>query len=635
VNGSAAGGWRPSLGAWPEPGGVRFRVWAPERERVELVLEGSEPAREFARDAAGYWGAFVPELPVGALYRYRLDGEGPFPDPASRFQPQGVHGPSGVVDPGAFTWSDHEWRGADLQELVVYELHVGTFTPQGTLGAIQPKLAELRDMGVTAIELMPLADFPGWRNWGYDGVDLFAPTRAYGEPDDLRRLVDAAHGEGLAVLLDVVYNHLGPDGAYLSLFSPSYFSKTHTTPWGQAVNLDGPASEHVRGFFIENAQHWIHEYHLDGLRLDACHALIDDSPRHFLAELQARARSSVPDRQVLIIAEDSRNLVHMVQPEAEGGWGLDAVWADDLHHQLRVGLAGDRDGYYADFTGSVEDLARTVRDGWFFRGQTSRHFGGSRGTDPTGAPPRRFVVCLQNHDQVGNRALGERLHHEVDAATWRAASTLLLLGPETPLLFMGQEWGATSPFLFFTDHDPDLGRRVTEGRRREFADFRAFADPAARALIPDPQSEETFRRSRLDWGEAGAEPHESLRRLYRTLLALRREARLGSLERDQYRVAALDGRGVALHLEPGGEGSEGLLVVACLRSPGPVDLQTVVGELGLGGRTTWRLVVSTEEEDYVRDPRPPELDLVSVPRIRFERPGALVLGRGAPGSSGR
>jgi maltooligosyltrehalose trehalohydrolase len=627
---ASTGAWRPSLGAWPEAGGVRFRVWAPERERVELILEGREAPPELDRDADGYWGTFVPELPTGALYRYRLDDEGPFPDPASRFQPRGVHGPSRVVDPSAFTWSDRGWDGVGLDELVVYELHVGTFTPGGTFSAAREKLAFLRELGVTAIELMPLADFPGRHNWGYDGVDLFSPARAYGEPDDLRRLVDAAHGEGLAVLLDVVYNHLGPDGAYLGLFSRSYFSEAHQTPWGQAVNLDGPGSGHVRGFFIENAQHWIHEYHLDGLRLDACHALIDDSPRHFLAELQDRVRTAVRDRRVLIIAEDSRNLVHMVQPEAQGGWGLDAVWADDLHHQYRVGLAGDRDGYYADFSGSVEDLARTIRDGWFFQGQVSRHWRGPRGTDPTAAPPRRFVVCLQNHDQVGNRALGERLHHQVDLAVWRAASALLLLSPETPLLFMGQEWAATSPFLFFTDHEPELGRLVTEGRRKEFADFEAFTDPAARAHIPDPQAEETFRRSRLEWDEVTEEPHAGLRRLYRTLIALRRKARLGALERDQYRVAALGGQGVALRLQPGARAGEPLLVVACLRSPGLVDLSAAAGELGLGGPARWRLVTSTEEGDFVPDPRPPDLEPKAMPRIRFERPGAVVLGDGAP-----
>ena len=628
----SASQWRPSLGAWTEQGGIRFRVWAPERERVALVLEGPGPAPELVRDAEGYWEAFAPGLAAGTLYRYRLDGEGPFPDPASRFQPQGVHGPSCVVDPGAYAWSGRSRATVGLEELVIYELHVGTFTPEGTFAGAQEKLGSLRDLGVTAIELMPVADFPGRRNWGYDGVDLFAPARAYGEPDDLRRLVDAAHREGLAVLLDVVYNHLGPDGAYLGVFSPLYFSAVHRTPWGQAVNLDGPGSAHVRGFFIENAQHWLHEYRIDGLRLDACHALIDDSPRHFLAELQDRLRSSLPERQLLIIAEDSRNLVQMVRPEARGGLGLDAVWADDLHHQVRVGMAGDRDGYYMDFTGSVEDLARTVRDGWHFQGQTSRYSGAVRGTDPTGVPPRRFVVCLQNHDQIGNRALGERLHHQVDAAAWRAASTLLLLAPETPLLFMGQEWGASSPFLFFTDHAAELGAQVTEGRRAEFADFRAFADPASRATIPDPQAAETFQRSGLDWEEPEAEPHAGLRRLYQALLALRREARLGALERDQYRVAPLAGQGVALHFEPGGGAGGRLLVVVCLRSPDPVDLEGVVGELGLDRPADWQPVLSTEDESCVPDSRPPVLELLtSGPRVRFQRPGALVLGSDAPG----
>lgn len=624
----ARAGWQPTLGAWPEREGVRFRVWAPGHERVELVLEGQGAARSLVREGEGYWETEVPDVGPGALYRYRLDGDGPFPDPASRFQPRGVHGASAVIDPGAFPWTDGNWTGVRLEELVVYELHVGTFTSGGTFGAAREKLAELKHLGVTAIELMPVADFPGRWNWGYDGVDLFAPARAYGEPDDLRHLVDAAHAIGLGVLLDVVYNHLGPDGNYLGLFSPRYFSEVHETPWGGAVNLDGPASEHVRGFLIENALHWIHEYHLDGLRLDACHALVDDSPRHFLAELQERVRSSVRGREVLVIAEDSRNLVRMVQPEDEGGYGLDGVWADDLHHQIRVGLAGDRDGYYADFTGSFEDLAGTIRDGWFYQGQTSRHFGGPRGTDPTPAPPRRFVVCVQNHDQVGNRALGERLHHQVDLAAWRAACALLLLVPETPLLFMGQEWGATSPFLFFTDHNPDLGRLVTEGRRKEFADFRAFADPAARALIPDPQAEETFRRSRLDWDERDREPHAGLWRLTRDLLAARRSVRLGTLSRDQYGVAALPERGVVLLIDAGGEADERLLVVACLESPGPMGLDEVAGALGLEAGASWQPILSTEDGDYAPDPRPVEVEGGPIPRIRFARPGTLVLRAG-------
>jgi maltooligosyltrehalose trehalohydrolase len=616
-------GWRPSLGAWPEGTGVRFRVWAPGRRGVTLVLEAPAAERPLEAEVDGYWTTLVPNLPAGTLYRYRLDGDGPFPDPASRFQPRGVHGPSAVVAADAYPWRDRVWRGVPLDDLVVYELHVGTFTPGGTFAGVGAKLDHLADLGVNAIELMPLADFPGTRNWGYDGVDLFAPSRAYGSPDDLRRLVDDAHGAGLAVLLDVVYNHLGPDGAYLGVFSPFYFSDTHKTPWGRAVNLDGPESDHVRGFFVENALHWIHEYHLDGLRLDACHALIDDSPLHFLRELQERVRASVPDREVLVIAEDSRNQVEMIQPGTGGGLGLDAVWADDLHHQLRVGLAGDRDGYYRDFSGSMDDLARTIRDGWFFQGQSSRHWGGPRGTDPRAAPPRRFVVCLQNHDQVGNRAHGERLHHQVEPSAWRAASALLLLLPETPLLFMGQEWGATAPFLFFTDHHRELGHLVTEGRRKEFADFDAFADPAARARIPDPQAEETFERSRLDWTEVAKEPHRGLRLMYRSLIALRREARLGSLGRDCYRVAALDEQGVALLLETGGPAGR-LLVVSCLRSPGDLALEPVAAELGLGDEISWRLLATTERVPWVPDARPPEIDSRGALRIRFHRPGTLV-----------
>ena len=620
---SPARGWSPSLGAWIEKGGVRFRVFAPERSRVELVWEGGGapgPPLPLEREDDGHWAAFAEGVGAGTLYRYRLDGEGPFPDPASRFQPLGVHGPSQVVDPASFSWTDSLWRGVGLQQLVVYEAHVGAFTPAGTFAGTAGRLEDLKDLGVTAIELMPLADFPGRRNWGYDGVDLFAPARCYGTPDDLRRLVDRAHGLGLAVLLDVVYNHLGPDGAYLGVFSRRYFSESHQTPWGAAVNLDGPGSPAVRTFFIENALHWVHEYHLDGLRLDACHALLDDSPRHFLAELQERLRASVGDREVLVIAEDSRNLVRMVLPEAEAGWGLDAVWADDLHHQVRVALAGDRDGYYGDFSGSLADVAATVRDGWFFQGQPSPHFGGPRGTDPTPVPPRRFVVCIQNHDQVGNRALGERLHHQVELAVWRAVSALLLLAPETPLLFMGQEWAASSPFLFFTDHNEELGALVTEGRRREFKGFRAFSDPAARERIPDPQAAATFTRSRLDWSETDREPHASVRRLYRALLARRAEWGLGRLERRDYDVAASDG---SLVLRVGRPGEGRILAVVRLAGRGRSELEPPRERRRAGG---WRLALSTEDPAFAGDPMPPEMDLRK-PRllISWQRAGAVVL----------
>ena len=466
-------------------------------------------------------GAF-PDVGAGTCYRYQLDHDGPYPDPASRYQPHGVHGASMVLDPSAFRWSDAGWTGEPLHALVLYELHVGTFSSPGTFAGATSRLPQLRDLGITAVELMPVADFPGHRNWGYDGAALFAPARCYGTPDQLRQFVDTAHGLGIAVLLDVVYNHAGPDGSYLSRFSPYYFTNRHSSPWGEGVDVDGEYSAPVREFVIENALHWIHEYHMDGLRLDATHAIQDGSPRHLLAELTARVHESVSHRHVHVIAEDHRNLAMMVTPRRESGWGLDAVWADDFHHQMRRLLAGDSDGYYRDFSGTTADLATTLRQGWFFTGRYSEHLREPRGTDPTAIPAPRFVVCLQNHDQVGNRARGERLHHQIDAAAFRAASVVLLTAPQTPLLFMGQEWAASSPFQYFTDHDEPLGRLVTEGRRREFRDFVAFADAGAGEGIPDPQAIATFLASRLDWAEREVEPHASMVRLHAALLAFRR-----------------------------------------------------------------------------------------------------------------
>jgi maltooligosyltrehalose trehalohydrolase len=468
--------WRPSLGACYEGGTTTFRVWAPDHASIDLVVEGSlaQPStpdiRPLAQEPCGYWSGAFGDLPSGTLYRYRLDGRDDqvFPDPASRFQPRGVHGPSQVVDPYAFRWTDRDWRAPWLDRTVFYELHVGTFTPPGTFRGAIERLPYLKDLGITVLELMPVADFPGERNWGYDGVALFSPARCYGDPADLKALVDAAHQHGLAVYLDVVYNHLGPDGAYANAFSTYYFTEAHQSPWGRGVNLDGAWSSEVRRFFIENALHWVHEYHIDGLRLDATHALQDDSPVHFLAELTTTVRER-SERPVTFVAEDHRNLASMLRPVAAGGLGLDGVWADDFHHQARVHVAHDREGYYADFTGNAEDLATTLRQGWFFRGQRSIHLGEARGSDPAGLSPPQFVFCIQNHDQVGNRADGARLNHEVDESTFRALSTLLLLVPQTPLLFMGQEWGASSPFLFFTDHGDDLGRRVTEDAGRSSA----------------------------------------------------------------------------------------------------------------------------------------------------------------------
>ncbi len=636
--------WRPSLGAWPDPQGTHFGVWAPTAANVAVVIEGSgisgspTPTRSVSEDARetchalkkntdGTFSALVPGVRAGNRYRYLVDGKGPgpngpFPDPASRFQPEGVHGPSEVVDANSFAWSDAGWRGISLEELVIYELHVGTFTPAGTFAAVIDHLEELAHLGVTAVELMPLADFPGQRNWGYDGVDLFAPARCYGRPDDLRRLVDEAHRHGLAVLLDVVYNHLGPDGNYLSLFSPYYFSKHHRTAWGTGLNLDGEHSGPVRNFFTENALHWIHEYHFDGLRLDATHALADKSSRHFLAELSDRVHGSVSGRQALVIAEDHRNLETMVQPQAQGGWGLDAVWTDDFHHQIRRCLAGDHEGYYRDFTGTMTDLAATIRQGWFYCGQHSVNFNGPRGTDSAAIPPRRFVYCLQNHDQIGNRALGERLHHQIELPAYRAATTLLLCSPETPLLFMGQEWAASTPFLFFTDHKKELGRKVTEGRRNEFKNFSAFSDPAQRQRIPDPQAEATFHFSKLIWAEREKEPHASVLRLYQALLHLRlTEPALRASDRGSFRAMAVDDSAILL----GREATSGptLLVIVQLRQAGTVQIQNVSSSHPVTDRK-WQTILTTEDAAFCPDPCRPEID-ESMPLVRFYRPGAVIL----------
>lgn len=615
--------WQPALGAWLEADGVRFRVWAPRRKRVEVVVEtpASAPVRHALEPALdGSHSGFVAGLGAGAFYRYALDGDGPFPDPASRFQPQGVHGPSEVVDPARFAWSDAAWPGLRLEDLVVYEAHVGSFTPSGDFAGIVERLTHLKDLGVSALELMPVGDFAGGRNWGYDGVSLFAPARCYGRPDALRGLVDAAHRSGLGVILDVVYNHFGPDGAYQGQFSPFYFRQGVATPWGEAINLHGEHARRVREFLCENALHWIHEYHVDGLRLDATHALHDDGPEPFLAELVRACRRARRGRPPLLIAEDHRNLSALTRPSGEGGIGLDAVWADDLHHQLRRALAGDCEGYYRDFGGSADDLARTVRQGWFFTGQPSLHLGEPRGTDPAGLPPRAFVVCIQNHDQVGNRAFGERLNHQIEPAAFRAAMALLLCLPETPLLFMGQEWAASAPFLFFTDHGEALGRLVTEGRRREFRSFAAFADASQRERIPDPQSPRTFERSRLDWSEPEREPHASVLRLTRALLRLRSGLAL----------AAPDWRGFDA-LPSGDDGlvlvrrrqSSWQLLLVRLRGAGAVSLRDeALAAADLG----WTLLLSTEDPRFAPAALPVAVAHSDGALVaRFARPGAVIL----------
>ena len=507
----------PYLGATLENGGVRFRVVSPTAERMEVVVDGK--THPLTKTADATFEAFVPEVQAGAHYHLLKDGLR-MPDPASRFQPEGVHGPSEVIDPHAYTWHDETWRGVPNERLIFYELHLGTFTPEGTYRAAQEKLSYLKDLGITAVELLPLAAFPGERNWGYDPAAQYAPAHPYGRPDELRAFVDAAHETGLAVYLDVVYNHFGPDGAYVVGINPQMFTEHHHTPWGQAINLDDTGSEHVRQFFLENAVHWLREYHFDGFRLDAVFALVDDSPKHFLKEL-AEVVAEVSDQTGLtryLIAEDPRNFRDLALPQEGGGYGLDGVWADDFHHQVRVNLAGDRHAYYQDFTGSPADIAKTLEQGWFFTGQESKNQGEARGTPTDGLIPENFVICIQNHDQIGNRPRGNRLSDEIPLPAYRAASTLLLFAPQLPLLFQGQEWATTTPFIYFTDHNLELGKLVSEGRKEEFKDF-----PDFQGDVPDPQDPASFEKSKLSWDEQDEPEHTGVLRLYQALLALRRD----------------------------------------------------------------------------------------------------------------
>jgi maltooligosyltrehalose trehalohydrolase len=512
------------LGALPAADGTfRFRVWAPDAERIGVQVRSAAAAD--ARDegavvlrplARGYHVGEAAARP-GDRYRYVLGGA-ELPDPASRWQPDGVHGPSACVDPGAFTWTDRGWHGIALRDLVLYELHVGTFTPAGTFDAAAAELIRLASLGVTAVELMPVAQFPGTRNWGYDGVDPWAVQESYGGPDGLRRFVDASHAEGLAVVLDVVYNHLGPEGNYLRAFGP-YFSDRYRTPWGDGVNVDGPWSDEVRAYFMGNARMWFEEYHVDGLRLDAIHGIIDTSAVPFLRELADATRDLADElgRTLVLIAESDLNDVRVIARPDDHGFGLDAQWADDLHHELHAMVTDERSGYYADF-GDLDGLATVFERGWKFAGEYAASRRRRHGNDPRGTPGERFVVFGQNHDQVGNRRRGERLAELVDLETTKLVAAAVLLSPFIPLLFMGEEYRETAPFRYFVSHgDPELVEAVRRGRVEEFAGFAWKGD------APDPQATETFNASKLDASGREREPGRSTHALYAELLRLRRE----------------------------------------------------------------------------------------------------------------
>lgn len=513
-----------------EDGQVRFRLWAPAAREVDVCLEHDGKSTELPMAAAGdgWFTLDTAAAGAGSRYRYRVDGGMKVPDPASRFNPDDVHEPSEVVDAAQFAWQDTDWRGRPWEDAVIYELHVGTFSPEGNYDGVIRRLDHLAALGVTAIELMPLADFPGARNWGYDGVLQFAPDSRYGRPEDLKQLVQAAHARGLMVLLDVVYNHFGPDGNYLHVYAQKFFTDRHHTPWGAAINFDGPGSRVVRDFYIHNALYWIEEFHFDGLRLDAVHAICDDSDPDILTELAQAVRAG-PGRERLIhlVLENDDNAARYLARAGEGKpppW-YTAQWNDDIHHALHVIATGERDGYYEDYAADpLAQLGRCLAEGFAYQGEESLHRGGAkRGELSRNLPQTAFVNFLQNHDQVGNRAFGERLAHLASPETLRALVSVVLLAPSPPLLFMGEEFGAAQPFLFFCDFGTELAAAVRDGRRGEFARFERFSDPAVRERIPDPNDIATFNSSRLDWSSLTQPDHDAWLTHYRRLLAIRRE----------------------------------------------------------------------------------------------------------------
>ena len=562
----------------------RFRVWAPEIDVVHVHLLRSDHRVRLKKARCGYHEVVLEDSSPGERYVYSLDGEKERPDPASRFQPQGVHGPSAILEQ-QFSWDDEAWRGLPLAAYIIYEAHVGAFTPAGTFEAIIPQLAYLGELGVTALELMPVAQFPGSRNWGYDGVFPFAVQNSYGGPKSLKSLVNACHQRGLAVILDVVYNHLGPEGNYLSDFGP-YFTDRYRTPWGAALNFDGPHSDQVRNFFLQSALQWLRDFHIDALRLDAVHAILDHSPITFLEQLVEAVKEEAArlDRRVFLIAESADNNARLVCERERGGYGMDAQWNDDFHHCLHTLLTGELEGYYQDY-GNFGQLAKTYRDGFAYTGEYSKFRRRRHGSGARDISPKRLVVFAQNHDQVGNRRLGDRLCGMVSLEDLKLAAGLVLLSPFIPLLFMGEEYGNDAPFPYFIDHsDPKLIEAVRHGRQREFGDF------AWRSEIPDPQAETTFLSAKLRHELRAEGRHKILFDFYRALIELRKtEPALKCLDKDSMEVVAHENEKI-LAIERR-EGTERILLVANLSAAAqaaPIDL----------GAGRWRKLLDSAEERW-------------------------------------
>ncbi len=594
--------WRPSLGATIAREGTTFRVWAPRPVSIELVVERSGVQERFVceRDSQGYATAYAAAAGHGTRYGYIVDGQGPFPDPCSRSQPDGVHGMSEVIDPSRFPWTDHQWVAPAFRELVVYECHPGTFSSSGDFAGIEQRLSYLRELGIKALELTPVNSFPGRWNWGYDGVALFAPQAGYGGPDGLKRFIDAAHATGLAVILDVVYNHFGPDGNYTGLYSEHYLTNRRDVPWGDAINTDGPGSAHVRRFFRENLLHWLHEYHVDGFRFDATHTIVDDSERHILGELTDTVRGSPRSgHTAYLIAETPENDHIYLRPTVEGGFGFDGVWADDFHHAAHVTLLDERHSYLNKYSGDLSELAATIENGFLFRGPGGEEV--LRTADPEEGrrfPWSVYVTCLQNHDQVAIRSHGLRLHSGAALGDVYAATMLLLCLPHTPLLFQGQEFLASSPFLYFTDHREPLGSAVTGGRRRDFRPEMGLDAASLAQIVPDPQASSTFEQSKLRWQETEGGPGAAALRYHRDLLRLRvTDQVLADFRRERLAIETdVVGRAMAVYL----------------RSPS--GMRTIVVNFGeratlpLNSSGEFRIVLHSNEAQFAgpdrRAPRP-------------------------------
>jgi malto-oligosyltrehalose trehalohydrolase len=528
--------------------GIRFRLWAPEADAVWLRCEGHDQDL-LMKQAAGGWHALMTNVAgPGTRYRYRLPDGTLVPDPASRFQPEGVGGPSEVIDPTAYRWGDAQWVAPSWADAIVYELHVGTFTAEGTFRAAIAKLDHVVNLGATCINLMPVAQFPGERNWGYDGVFLYAPASQYGRPEDLKALVDGAHARGLMVMLDVVYNHFGPDGNWIPTYAPQIFADRHQTPWGAAVNFDGEGSDAVRDFVIHNALYWLIEFHFDGLRLDAVHAIIDDSDKHILEELAERVRAACAPRRIHLVVENEANqATRLERDEVAVPKQYTAQWNDDVHHVLHTALTNEADSYYVDFEGDTEKMGRALAEGFAFQGETMRSNGKPRGQSSARLPPSAFVSFLQNHDQVGNRAMGDRIHAIAAPEATRAAAAVYLLLPQVPMVFMAEEWGSKRPFPFFCDFAGEMGELVTKGRRDEFSDFAAFHDPEQREKIPDPQDVNTFALAKIDWSESSKPEHVDWLDWYRRVIATRKREIVPLVDRiAQAGVYEVIGRGAVV-----------------------------------------------------------------------------------------